>query len=401
VGFTVDVYGFAEAWLHSVASPGAFRAQAHPAGRRLAGDFAASAWSINFQDNTGAWSPVLAVRSANKGEEVDTPEAGGLSTPQLMNVGVANPQVFACAGTRTDDDTGRTTALFELLPPPRRGSAGNVDFIQDVVYGDDHFEPNPPSAPLSGIGPFSPPTPAIHNLPGAAPRDATVLCAMTQFEDDTATRELHMLKVENGTLYHAMASNWSDATASTGSAFKRFNTVSAWADVEPAVGGNFGTVTGAAMFARPRQVHVLLVEKTGNVFKAWHTVRFSSGGGSWRVPDDVLALSHANPQGSALQLRPVIGECPLAGPEAAEALGTNKTEIQYLLYLPDKSAIFNGRIVTTAREWAPGFTSTYSPLSNLAGLLSGSSNDVERNTRIDRMVITTRPFSDNATPPAP
>ena len=64
---------------------------------------------------------------------------------------------------------------------------------------------------------------------------------MTQADDDLATRELHLLTISNGTLYHSLASNWSPATSGSGSfTFDRFNTVTPWGDVGQALGTNFG-----------------------------------------------------------------------------------------------------------------------------------------------------------------
>jgi hypothetical protein len=393
VGFKPDVYGFTEAWLRNAGAPGVFRAQSHPARRPQANDFEGSAWTVRFQDNRAGWSGI-AVRSANPGEEVDSPEAGGLATPQLMPVGLATAQMFACGGVRSEDDRVRTTSLFELIPPSA-SSPGNAQFIQDLLNGDDRFVPNRPG-PI--VGPANPPTPTIHNLPGNPTRDGAVLCAMTQFEDDLSTRELHMLTISNGTLYHAMASNWSDATTESGSTFKRFNSVSSWADVAVPLGRNFGTVVSAALVARPRSINVLFLAKSANRHKLWHTVRFSANGGSWRTPDDVLALNLANGNGVPDEYRLALGECPLYGPEAVNPVGPNDTELVYVMYRPADPTMLLGRIVSTPIEWVPGvLTGVYSPLQNVTSLMTTTS-DTTRNHRIDRVVISTRPFADNATP---
>src|SRR5207247_235330 len=105
-----EVYALSEAWFTTAAGPVVVRAQAHPARRPAFGDFEASAWSLRAQDATGAWSPVFAGGTANRGlNEVDDQEAGGKTVPQLMTVGKANPQMFACAGGRSEDNAVRTT----------------------------------------------------------------------------------------------------------------------------------------------------------------------------------------------------------------------------------------------------------------------------------------------------
>src|SRR4029077_2846626 len=105
-------------------------------------DGLASAWSIRSQDASGKWSPVFAKGSANGGNDIEDPHTAALMVPQLMTVGSATTQVFACAGGRTQDNTGRTTWLLEVTPPATATSAGgDAMAIQDVIYGDDHFLP--------------------------------------------------------------------------------------------------------------------------------------------------------------------------------------------------------------------------------------------------------------------
>ena len=95
------------------------------------------------QDPTGAWSPVFEQGTANAGDENDDPAAAGLTAPQLMEVGLTNRQVFACAGGRTQDNRARTTWLVEVKPPTT-STPGDTTYIQDVLYGDDFFVPDAP-----------------------------------------------------------------------------------------------------------------------------------------------------------------------------------------------------------------------------------------------------------------
>jgi hypothetical protein len=390
IGFTSDVYGIREAWFHHAAMPAVFRGQAHPATRPAPfNDSNASAWTVSVQDATGRFSAATTSGTANSRlQEVDSPEVGGLTVPQFMPVGVLNPQMYACTISRSDDGAVRTTRLVEMFPPPASPMASGV---QDLLSGDDRFVPNAPG-PL--VGPSSPPTPTLHNLPGFPVRDGTVACAMTQLDDDLATRELHMLAISGGRLYHAMANNWSEATRSPGSTFFRFNTVSQWGDVVQALGANLTDVESAAIVARPRSVSVFFFAKSNGVNKLWHTVRFSSSN-TWRPADDVLSLSGVA-TGFSTGWRIAAGECPLFGPEAS---GTpqNDTELVYVMYKPDGSMLL-GRIVSSAVAWSPGMTGSYSPLGDIASFITWSS-DSTRNQRIDSMAITTRPWADNATPP--
>ncbi len=285
-----DLYAVDEVWLHR-ASAAVVRASVHPANRVNTTDGLASAWSILAQDASGKWSPVFAKGSSNGGNDIDDPHAAALMVPQLMTVGSATTQVFACAGGRTEDNTGRTTWLLEVTPPATAGSlAGTAMSIQDVIYGDDHFLPNAPG-PLRG--PANPPTPNVHG-PGDAAHNGSVQCAMTQVGDNVATRELHMIALYNGVLYHSMASNFSTPTSDPNGTFKRFASISPWASVTQALGGTFGDVVSASIVAsRQNAVSVFFVAKAGAQFtqyKTFHAVRFSANGGSWRPVDDVLAL---------------------------------------------------------------------------------------------------------------
>jgi hypothetical protein len=218
IGFFSDVYGISEAWSRSSAGPLVVRAQAHPARRPVAGDFEGSAWSFNAQDVRGAWTafpPGMPAFSATTGiEQADDPRTANGATPRLMTVGVANPQVFACAGRRSEDSAVRSTWLIEVTAPnPAAGAGGPVT-------------------------------------------QGSVRCAMTQDGDNVATRELHMLAISNGALYHSMASSFGPAVTDggAGSTINRFRTVSPWAEVGPVLGGGFGPVvdaTAAAPAAAP------------------------------------------------------------------------------------------------------------------------------------------------------
>lgn len=394
VGFTPDTYAINEAWLRNPLAPVVFRAQAHPARRAAFNDFKASAWSINAQDASGVWSRVLAVGSANPGNEEDTAAAGALTVPQLMPVGLANPQMFACAGDRSDDNTVRTTSLFEVtVPDAASRNPGGVSFIQDLLNGDDRFVPNRPG-PL--IGPANPPTPRLTS-PGNHARDGSVRCAMSQFEDNLATRELHMLTIDNGVLYHAMANNFSAATSGSGSTFDRFNTVSSWGDVGQALGGGFGTILSATIVAsRQTAVSLFFVARSGNTHRLWHAVRYSANGGSWRPADDVLALSGGAVSGIPDPFHVAAGVCPVFGEEAVGA-GPGDTELVYVMHRPDRE-MTGGRIVSTPRQWSVGLPGTHSPLTSLTSLMSTSS-DTSRQHTLESLSLSTRPFRDDAVPP--
>ena len=138
---SADVFGISEVWLRN-ASPVVIRADVHPAIRPRFGDFDGSAWSIHAQDASGSWSAPFATFSANAGDESDDPAAASPTVPQLMEVGDANRQVFACAGERSQDDKVRTTWLLEVKPPTP-STSGSVTFIQDLLNGDDRFFSDP------------------------------------------------------------------------------------------------------------------------------------------------------------------------------------------------------------------------------------------------------------------
>ena len=152
LGFATDIFAIDEAWLQTSAGPVLVRAQAHPATRPAFMDMKGSAWSLNARDASGSWSGIFAFGTANSGNEQDDPAAAAATVPQLMKVGDANQQLFACAGGRSEDDGVRTTLLFEVKPPDFSRSpptGGSKVRIQDLLNGDDRFVPNAPG-PLIG-----------------------------------------------------------------------------------------------------------------------------------------------------------------------------------------------------------------------------------------------------------
>ncbi len=372
-----DVYGVSEASMQTPSGTVLVRAQAHDAGRFA--DFAGGGWSMRARNVAagGAFSPVFASGRANRANEQDDPAAAAAALPQLMTVGSANEQMFACAGGRSNDDAVRTTNLLEVKPPTGSSAApGSTAFIQDLLNGDDRFVRNRPG-PL--IGPANPPTPTITNRPGNPVREGSVRCAMTQLGDDVATRELHMLAISNGVLYHSVATDFSRATDGGGFTFERFNTVSPWGDVAQALGHNFGTIVAAAIVARPTAVSVFFVAQSGGRYRLYHTVRFSNG--SWRPADDVLALNGATLTGTNFPFKVAAGFCPVYGQPSQQ-------ELNYLIWDGDKS-VHVGRVVTTPQQWEPGVQGIYPPLTDISALVGGST-DVARNPTL-QLAITTRP----------
>lgn len=391
-----DIIAVDEVWMHR--SPLAVvRGVVRTANHAGTTDKTANAWIIQSQDAAGAWSAPLATGSPIGPGEVDDPQIAALSAPHLMTVGSATAQVFACTGGRTDDKTGRTTWLQEVTPPPTATSpGGTVMPIQDLLYGDDHFLPNAPG-PLRG--PAHPPTPNVHG-PGDQAHTGMVQCAMTQVGDNIATRELHMIVLANGVLYHSMYSNFNTATNESGSTFKRFCNVSPWASVTQALGGTFGDVVSASIVAsRQNAISIFFVAKAGaqfTQFKTYHAVRFSANGGSWRPVDDVLALRDgmgAIPGFSAFNV--AAGMCP-AYPETPADTGDEIVYVQW-----DNTTFATvGRVISTPRHWpSTNVTGIYSPATRLTGVIRGV--DPARNFTITHWSIGARPFGATATPPPP
>jgi hypothetical protein len=391
IGFRADVYGISEAWERTPTGPVVVRAQEHDAKRPASMDFQGSAWSLRAQDSritppatTVGWSPVFATGTSNPGNDVDTPQGAAIWTPQLMRVGDATQQIFACAGGRSEDNAVRTTLLFEVKPPTGSPlSGGGVVFIQDLLNGDDRFVPNAPG-PL--VGPATPPTPTITNRPGNPVREGSVHCAMTQLGDDVTTRELHMLTISNGVLYHSLASNFSTATTGSGVPFERFNDVTSWGDVGQVLGGGFGGIVGAAITPSRAsgQVSVFFVAESGGRYRLYHTVRYPSG--AWRPADDVLAMNGGTLNGTNFPFFVAAGRCPVLG-------SPQDSEVVYAIWDDDRQINF-GRVVSTPQQWAPGISGIYPPMNNLSGVFPTSSDTSRQNGM--KLVIAERPFSDNA-----
>ena len=292
------------------------------------------------------------------------------------------------AGALTDDKKVRTTWLLEVKPP-QGSSSGSVVFIQDLLNGDDHFDPYAGRGqPIGRLGqPATPPTPKISG-PGNPLTQGNVPCAMTQSEDDVTTRESHMVAVDHGALYHSMASTFTTATNDNGTTFLRFNSVTPWTDMSQLLlGPNFGVITGATVVAsRPNVVSVLFVVQSNGGFRLFHTVRLPSG--QWRPADDVLLLAGASSTGMSAPFAVAGGLCPASTPTQA---GSQASELVYTLWDANQN-MMTGRIVSTPQQWTPTQAGIYSPLINLTPLLSRS-NDPSREATILSMSIATRPFS--------
>jgi hypothetical protein len=376
IGSTSDIYGISEAWSRNSAGDLVVRAQAHPARRSAFNDFNGSAWSIQVQGATGAWSPVIAIGSANNGSEVDDPASGGLTVPQLMPVGSASPQVFACAGLRSQDDAVRSTWLIEVTAPnPVDGTRGGVSPIQDLLNGDDRFVPNAPG-PIRG--PANPPTPTLKGVPGNPVRDGTVKCAMTQLADDVTTRGLHMLAISNGTLYHSLASDFGQVSDGT----SRFRVVSPWGDVGQVLGGGFGTIVAAAITAsRPTAISVFFLAQSGGRYRLFHAVRFSDG--SWRPADDVFALNGATLNGMSIPSQVAAGMCPVVGQPQS-------SELVYAIW-EENEVVLVGRVLATPQPTSPGVSSIYPSMSMIF-----SGFKIQRPDVFQNLVISARPFFDAA-----
>jgi len=388
VGGTADVYGISEAWLRKPGAAVVVRAQAHPALLpNSTTDFGGSGTTINFQDATGTWLGGGFIKNSDGFRE--DPATGGAMVPRLMPVGVANPQMFACAGALSDDEKVFTTSLFEIkAPDPATNFGGSVTLIQDLLNGDDHFDPNKTlGQPIGGLGPQKPPTPKVSG-PGNPVTQGNVQCAMLQSQDDLTTRELHMLAIDRGTLYHSVATKFATATGNGGAGvpFQRFSSVTAWGDVGQALGGNFGTITAATVVAsRPNAISVLFAAQMPGGTRLFHAVRFSSG--AWRPADDVLLLSGGSPVNLTGPFGVAAGMCPAAAP------GNLDPEIVYTFWDANQS-IVSGRIGSIPQQQGPpALPGVYSPMVNLTSLRTHST-DPSRNPTLSSMSIVTRPFSD-------
>ena len=393
-----DAYAISEAWQRFPGSPVVWRALATPASRDTGtgSDTLGSAWQIDAQNAAGRWPNTLAMLgtgSANSGSEADDPDTAALAVPQLMSVGVSEPQVFACAGERTQNDAGRTTWLLEAIPPDVGRGNGRVEGIQDLLYGDDKWV-RPPSEPLSPA-PTAPPTPTIRGPGDPSGGWGAVQCAMTQVEDDRATRELHMISVAKGHLSHAMASGWGTATNDNGTSFNRFGAISRWSDVSQQLGVNFGTITSAAIVARPSAISVFFLAAAGGRYRLWHTVRFPDG--SWRPAKDVLALSGDAPTGVVRELRGVAAaNCPAYGADVWDASSTETTVAIWTgdpgNNIPNQVLVI--RVVPTPQQWQTGTTGVYAPWQNVPiGEVGSDPRLVLRS-----VAVTARPFPNDVWP---
>jgi hypothetical protein len=220
---------------------------------------------------------------------------------------------------------------------------------------------------------------------------------MLQAGDDVSTRELHMVAIDHGTLYHSVASNFGRVTSGSGSfTFNRFRTVGPWNDVGQALGGSFGNVISASVVAsRPGAISVFFVAGLGGVYRLWHAVRFSPKG-SWRPADDVLRLSGDAPAGTVYPWQVSAGACP---PLGATDWTTQNTELLIALWGggPNPAEVAVIRVLSSPRQFTPTVTGIYSPFRSL--LLPRSSDDAARNTTVSNVIVSARPFRDNATPP--
>jgi hypothetical protein len=303
-----------------------------------------------------------------------------------MPVGMANAFVFACAGALTADSTERSTLLYEVTNP------SGLTFVQDLLNGDSKGFRNETGTPVTAI--LSP----IAG-PGDPIRNGIVQCAMTQQDDLVATRELHMIAIVNGVLYHSLASNFGPTQSHP--TLNRFRTVSGWGDVGAALGGGYGTITSAAVVANPSSISVFFVAKDNGVYHLWHTVRFSADG-SWRPVKDVLALSGDAPSGSAFPIFVSAGVCPELG-AAVWDQSTTETLIALRggdpLIFPSPLAVKVIRVVAQPRQWAPGVDGFYSPSRQIPiGPLLGATTATAPMYLLRRVIVSARPFRDDAMP---
>jgi hypothetical protein len=396
-------FAVTEAWLRAPGSPVVLRGLAMPArrnssqgpfGTENAPDFNGSSWEIDWQANdtsvrSDGWMGTLATGTANRGDETDSEETAAWTVPQLMAVGVSEPQVFACAGGRTQKGH-RTTKLYEVIPPSRPGGGGgygggDVQLIEDVLYGDDEFvSTNDPLAPAS-----KPPEPTVSGPGDLSGGWGAVQCAMTQVGDDLATRELHMIVVAKGHLYHAVASDWGPATDENGNViFSRFRAISQWQEIPQALGANFGTITSAAIVARSSALSVFFLAEAGGRTRLWHTVRFSDG--SWRAAKDVFAYSGDAPNGTVYHLGGVAAaDCPAYGASVWDA---SSTETLVAIWGgSDPNQVLVIRVVQSPQKWQSGMTGVYAPWQSVPeGELSGFS--------LRSVAVTARPFRDDLMP---
>ena len=391
-----DVAAFDEAWFRNVRAPQMVMVQAVRASRAGAIVPGEYEWILRARDSAGTLSPVFGRESFRPRGQKLTPEAAAEALPQLMPVGVFTPQMFACAGGLSDDGAVDTTLLYEITPPGQSSQAG-VSLIQDVLSGDNRFLPNAPG-PLRG--PASPPSPRISG-PGPQADRGNVRCAMIQQDDDTATRELHVIAVRNGDLLHSVISSFGTAVTNNGrgSPITRFNAVSPWGSVPQALGGGFGRITSAAVVASgPRSVSVYFTAERNGLYRLFHTARLSQTG-AWTRPEDVLALNGDAPGGTVYDYRVSANSCPPPG--ASSWTVANAEHLIALQGGPNPYFLPVIRRTPTAQQWSPGVTGRYSGLQNIS-LYAGSYADGQaENIRIPVVRISGRAFDRDRPPPPP
>ncbi|HKT61121.1 MAG TPA: hypothetical protein VJQ46_13805 [Gemmatimonadales bacterium] len=370
-----DTYGISEAWLRSPGAHEVYRGQATPAYRNVSTgqDYHGSSWNIFRQLGDGVWFQ----KSSNATDtQIDDPDAAAGRVPQFMPVGQNSPTMFACAGGYTADGAERTTILIDATPTT------GATFVQDVLNGDDRGYRDANGQPTSNILPLA-------SGPGDPIRKGVVYCAMTQQGEDVSTRELHMVAIQNGVLYHAMASNFSPVATFQG--MSRFHTMSKWGNVGAVLGGNFGTITSVAIVAYPRAIGVFFVAQLGGVYRLWHTVRFSADG-TWRPAKDVLLLSGDAPVGRTAPFFVSAGLCPEMG--AAQWDDSNTETLLAVWSGPMPMTVGVVRVVTTSRTWTPTVTGFYSPLQMVP---LGGMSDPQYWLR--GVAVSARPFRDDAFSP--
>ena len=413
-----SVYAISETWFRGVAFNESVRAQVIPAlrtdgnGQPLTGEpgtGTGSRWNIFAQDFTGAW---MSVRQPNRlsayarDQIADNNATTVAQLPQWMHIGSATPQLFFCGGTLTGDGKEQTTTLFEYLPAgTSAGTTPAIAQIQDVLYGDDRFRPDPPPDPPLGGNRIAPPAPAISGVTPRVIANQIVQCAMTQDADDVTTRTLHVVVARGTQLLHATLSNFGPVTQpltrGLTNTFSRFRTVSTWGDITqlfPAT--NFGNLNHVAVAAtgRDQVLHIFFVgQGSDQRYRLWHTKRF--GAGSFSPPVDVLSASGDSNNGTVRDMPITASFCPERG-NRSPTLAQVDEEIVLTWYEPDTKSIAVREVVRSARTWVTGRpASVYSQLmiaqpDGLA-ILDSRGNAVA--TNVLRTRISLRPYSD--TPP--
>jgi hypothetical protein len=410
-----SVYAISETWFRGGSFNEAVRAQVIPAlrtdanGQTLVGEpgtGTGARWSIVAQDFTGGWRAVTqAARNSSYARDQIAPNDATTTAqlPQWMHTGVATPQLFFCAGTLTGDGAQTTTSLFEYLPAgTTQGATPAIMGIQDVLYGDERFRPDPLPAPPLGGNRTAPPTP---NNPAVTPRviaNQIVKCAMTQVGDDAATRTLHVVVGSGAQLLHATLSNFGPVTQplsnGTTNTFSRFRTVSTWQEITgvfPAT--NFGSLDHVAVVATGRDslLHIFFVGHGSDArYRLWHTKRF--GNGSFSVPIDVLSASGDGNGGTVYDMPVAASFCPSRG-NRNPTLAELEEEIVLTWHEPLTRSIVMREVVRSPRVWIPGRApSVYSHMMiaqpNGLTIRDGQGNDLA--TTALRTRISLRPFAD-------